>query len=107
MFHFYGYGWGTYASDDEIRYCDIVSNYVVTKDNDRVGSGSDMISFNGLTTIREKITYTLANASGIMIWQITEDCATSNMKSLLRAIDSLVHLQTVAAASERTTERIS
>ncbi|MDB5255610.1 MAG: chiA1 3 [Chitinophagaceae bacterium] len=97
---FYGYGWGTYDTGDEIRYCDVINTYTVTDDDDRVGSGSNMISFNGLTTIRDKTTYALANASGIMIWQITEDCATSNTRSLLRAIDSLVHPQTVTAVTD-------
>jgi chitinase len=96
---FYGYGWGTYVTTDEITYCDIINTYTVTDDDDEVGSGNDMISFNGLTTIRDKTTYALANAAGIMIWQITEDCATSNSRSLLRAIDSLVHPQTVTAIS--------
>lgn len=97
---FYGYGWGTYASDDEMTYCNIVNTYPVTADDDQVGSGSNRISFNGLTTIIQKTTYALDNAAGIMIWQITEDCATSNSKSLLRAIDSLVNPQTVTAVTD-------
>lgn len=94
---FYGYGWGTYVSDDELTYCNIINSYTVTDSDDKVGSGNNMISFNGLTTIRNKTTYALANAAGVMIWQITEDCATSNKRSLLRAIDSLVHPQTITA----------
>jgi chitinase len=96
---FYGYGWGTYSTTDELTYCNIINTYTVTDDDDRVGSGSNMISFNGLTTIRDKTAFALDNASGIMIWQITEDCATSNTRSLLRAIDSLVHPQTVTAVT--------
>lgn len=93
---FYGYGWGTYASDDEIPYCNIINTYTVTKNDDRIGSGSNLISFNGLTTIIDKTNYALENAGGIMIWQITEDCPTSNSKSLLRAIDSLVNPQSTS-----------
>jgi len=93
---FYGYGWGTYATSDELTYCNIVNTYPTAEFYDQVGSDEDMISYNGLPTIRQKTTYALANAAGIMIWQITEDCPTSSPKSLLRAIDSLVHPQITA-----------
>jgi len=94
---FYGYGFGTYAQPDEINYCDIISTYTVTDADDMVGSGANSIRYNGVTTIKSKATYALANASGIMIWQITEDCATTNSHSLLLAISQVVTTTPVAA----------
>jgi chitinase len=94
---FYGYGFGTYAMADEISYCDIISTYTVTDADDMVGSGANSIRYNGVTTIKSKTTYALANASGVMIWQITEDCATTNSHSLLLAISQTVTTAPVAA----------
>ncbi|MDB5274622.1 MAG: hypothetical protein JWO58_2989 [Chitinophagaceae bacterium] len=92
---FYGYGWGSYqpASNDELSYCDIVNTYPNAQNFDSKGTvaSGDYLSYNGLPTIKQKTNYALTNASGIMIWQITEDCASSDSRSLLRAIDSLVH----------------
>jgi len=93
---FYGYGFGTYAMPDEISYCDIVNTYTVTDADDMVGSGANSIRYNGVTTIKSKAAYALANASGIMIWQITEDCATSDSRSLLLAISQTTTTTPVA-----------
>jgi chitinase len=96
---FYGYGWGSYVTTDEMAYCDIVNTYTGAENTDSVGSSAsgNMISYNGLPTIIQKTKYALAHAGGVMIWQITEDCASSDHRSLLRAIDSLVHPLTVTA----------
>jgi GH18 family chitinase len=50
-------------------------------EKDQIGA----IGYNGIATIKRKTTLALAEASGIMIWEITED--TSDETSLLRAID--------------------
>ncbi|MFL5728503.1 MAG: MBG domain-containing protein [Cytophagaceae bacterium] len=89
---FYGYGWGTYGNGgNEISYCTIVSTYAGAENNDVVGSGSNAIYYNGIPTIKQKTNYAIANAGGIMIWQITEDCSSTSPKSLLAAIDATIH----------------
>jgi len=91
---FYGYGWGTYYNSDEIGYCDIVNTYPGAENSDQVGSGSNMISYNGINTIKQKTTYAMQNASGVMIWEIAEDCSTSDSRSLLLAINQVVNSST-------------
>lgn len=91
---FYGYGWGTYATsgNNEIGYCAIVNKYPGAENNDQVGSGNNVIYYNGIPTIKQKTTYALQNAGGIMIWELAEDC--TNSKSLLTAIHDVVILST-------------
>lgn len=88
----YGYGWGTYATagNNEIAYCDIVTTYPGAENNDQVGSGNNVIYYNGIPTIVKKTDFALQNASGVMIWEIAEDCPTSNSASLLLAISKTV-----------------
>lgn len=81
---FYGYGWGTYSTSNELSYATIVSTYSGAETKDKIGSGSNMISYNGIPTIQQKTIYACANAAGIMIWQITEDA--TGAKSLLSTI---------------------
>jgi len=86
---FYGYGWGTYANDG-IGYCDIVNTYSGAENTDQIGSGSDVIYYNGIATIKQKANYALQNAGGIMIWELTQDCNTSDSRSLLLAINQVI-----------------
>ncbi len=88
---FYGYGWGIYDVGDEIGYCDIISAHPGAENANQVGAAPDVIYYNGLALMQQKATYALANASGIMIWQITEDCASTDTRSLLRKIDGVIH----------------
>ncbi len=90
---FYGYGWGTYADASEISYSTIVSTYSGAENADKVGSGNNVIYYNGIATIKQKTTYACSNAAGIMIWQITEDA--TGAKSLLTAINDAIALCTV------------
>ncbi|MFI5163935.1 MAG: glycosyl hydrolase family 18 protein [Bacteroidia bacterium] len=91
---FYGYGWGTYATpnNDEIGYCTIVTTYPGAENNDQVGSGNNVIYYNGIPTIKQKTTYALQNAGGIMIWELAEDCTDST--SLLTAINQIISTTT-------------
>lgn len=84
---FYGYGFGTYANQG-IAFCDIVNTYPGSASNDQVGSGGDAIYYNGIPTIQQKTTYALEHAGGIMIWELSQDCA--GEPSLLSVIDSVV-----------------
>jgi GH18 family chitinase len=87
---FYGYGWGTYAQpgNNEFAYVDIVNQYPGAENNDQVGSGSNAIYYNGIPTIKKKTAFAIANASGVMIWELTEDAP--GAKSLLSAINQVI-----------------
>jgi chitinase len=78
---FYGYGWGTRSdpSNNEIPYCTIVSANPGAENTDSVGTNPNVIYYNGIPTIKQKTNYALQNASGVMIWELTEDCNDSNL----------------------------
>lgn len=88
---FYGYGWGSYAQsgNDEIAYSSIVSKYAGAENNDVVGSGANAIYYNGIPTIKKKTAFAVANASGVMIWELPEDAP--GAKSLLNAISEVIN----------------
>ncbi|MDB5255912.1 MAG: chiA1 3 [Chitinophagaceae bacterium] len=86
---FYGYGWGSLYSAG-IAYCDIVNTYPNSQNNDQVGSGGNVIYYNGIPTIKQKTTYAAQNAAGVMIWELTQDCATSDSRSLLLAVSQVL-----------------
>jgi chitinase len=90
---FYGYCWGTYASANgtSITYNDLVNKYAGAENTDQVGSGADVIYYNGISTIKQKTTFALQNAGGVMIWELTQDA--TDARSLLLAVD-----QTIKAA---------
>ncbi len=96
---FYGYGFGTYANQG-ISFCNIVNTYPGSQNNDQVGSGGNAIYYNGIPTIQQKTTYALQNAGGIMIWELTQDCFTTN--SLLTAIDDVITSFTTGVAEQAT-----
>jgi GH18 family chitinase len=81
---FYGYGFGADANEG-ISYAEILSRFGAGAEN-RDESGNK-IYYNGIPTIREKVRYVVDEEfGGIMIWQLAQDVATSNPKSLLRNI---------------------
>jgi GH18 family chitinase len=81
---FYGYGFGS-AANQGISYSDIVNTYPGAENSDQVGS---TIYYNGIPTIKQKTTFALQNAGGVMIWQLAQDAVGS--KSLLTAINEVV-----------------
>ena len=87
---FYGYAWGSYAADGSSQdYCAIVTKYAGAENTDQQGSGSNVIHYNGLPTIKAKAQYVKSSQmGGIMIWEQTGDCA-SGPKSLLDAINDV------------------
>lgn len=82
------YGWGFYnkASQNEYAYKDIVAQYAGAELKDKI---ADTIYYNGIVTIRRKTKLAMEKASGIMIWQLTEDA--DGKKSLLKAINAASH----------------
>ena len=81
---FYGYGFGS-AANQGIAYSDIVNAYPGAENTDQVGN---TIYYNGMPTIKQKATFALQNAGGIMIWQLAQDAV--GAKSLLSAINEVI-----------------
>ncbi|MEP7318815.1 MAG: hypothetical protein ABI921_08730, partial [Panacibacter sp.] len=78
------YGWGFYnkASEDEYAYGDLITQYPGAENSDKI---ADTVYYNGMQTIIKKTKLAKQKASGIMIWQLTEDA--QGAKSLLNAIN--------------------
>lgn len=81
---FYGYGFGASANQG-ISYANIVAQYPGAENQDQVGN---TIYYNGIPTIKQKTTFAIQNAAGVMIWELSQDATGS--KSLLTAIDQVV-----------------
>ncbi len=82
------YGWGFYNkfSQNEYAYGDLITQYPGAQNEDQV---ADTIYYNGIATIKKKTKLAIRKASGIMIWQLTEDA--QGKKSLLNAINSIIN----------------
>lgn len=82
---FYGYGFGSSANQG-ISYANIVNQYPGAENTDQVAS---TIYYNGIPTIKQKTTFAIQNAGGVMIWELSQDAVGS--KSLLTAIDQVIN----------------
>ncbi len=83
---FYGYGWG--VNQRAWSYADVVNAYPGAENLDQIGSGADVIYYNGIPTIQQKCTFAKQNAGGVMIWELTQDVTGS--KSLLNAVGGVM-----------------
>jgi len=87
---FYGYGFGSYASD--YSFAEIVSQFGVNAAQaDVIGAvcaGCSYITYNGLPTIKRKTELALLEGSGVMIWELSHDAQGSH--SLLAAIAGVI-----------------
>ncbi len=87
---FYGYGFGSYASD--YSFADIVNQFGAgAAQGDVIGTacaGCSYITYNGIPTIKSKTELALAQGSGVMIWEMSHDAQGSN--SLLSAIHDVI-----------------
>ncbi|SHH54561.1 glycosyl hydrolase family 18 protein [Flavobacterium johnsoniae] len=81
---FYGYGFGASANQG-ISYANIVAQYPGAENLDQVGN---TIYYNGIPTIKQKTTFAVQNAGGVMIWELSQDA--TGAKSLLTAVDQVV-----------------
>jgi chitinase len=79
------YGYGFYKIPGSFNYDDILAKYPDAWQKDQVG---DTIYYNGMTTIWKKTRLALGEASGIMIWELSNDV--KGDKSLLKVISSTV-----------------
>ncbi|NHN24811.1 carbohydrate-binding protein [Flavobacterium jejuense] len=82
---FYGYGFGSSANQG-ISYADIVATYPGSENVDQV---ANTIYYNGIPTIKQKTTFAIQNAGGVMIWQLAQDAV--GPKSLLSAINDVIN----------------
>jgi chitinase len=81
---FYGYGFGA-AANQGISYANIVNQYPGAENLDQVGN---TIYYNGIPTIKQKTTFAIQNAGGVMIWELSQDATGS--KSLLTAVNQVI-----------------
>lgn len=87
------YGYGFYKTTGSFNYVDILAKYPDAWQKDQVG---DTIYYNGMSTIRKKTKLAISDASGVMIWELSNDAVGS--KSLLNVISSTADsLQATAA----------
>ncbi len=85
---FYGYGFGTYAANYTFK--EILDKLgAENSDKDLIGSacaGCSYVTYNGLSTIKNKTRLALQNGAGVMIWELSQDA--SGSFSLLKAINT-------------------
>ncbi len=79
------YGYGFYKEPGSFNYVDILARYPDAWQKDQVG---DTIYYNGMTTIWKKTKLALSQASGVMIWELSNDV--KGDKSLLKVISATV-----------------
>ena len=77
------YGFGFYKESGYHAYKNILEKYPDAWNKDQV---SDTIFYNGMNTIKEKTKMAFIEASGIMIWELSNDA--SGDKSLLKVISN-------------------
>jgi len=87
---FYGYGFGP-DIQREFDYRQIVNTYPGAEKTDSVNvSAGNVIYYNGIPTIKQKTTFALQNAGGVMMWELMEDA--DGDKSLLNVVDEVIGL---------------
>ena len=79
------YGYGFYKIPGSYNYFDILKRYPDAWQKDQVG---DTIYYNGMTTIWKKTRLALSDASGVMIWELSNDVKGEH--SLLKVISGTV-----------------
>jgi GH18 family chitinase len=87
---FYGYNAAGRQTYTETQYKDIVAADASAANKDL----SNGVGYNGIPTIKKKTQLAMSSASGIMIWQLSED--TTGSTSLLSAIYDTMAAQPVA-----------
>ncbi len=79
------YGYGFYKMPGSYTYSNIITRFPEAWQKDQVG---DTIYYNGMSTIWKKTKLALAETSGVMIWELSNDVKSD--KSLLKVISSTV-----------------
>ena len=103
---FYGYGFGTYAANYSFK--EILAKLgAENSDKDLIGTACancSYVTYNGLSTIKNKTRLALQNGAGIMIWELSQDA--TGVSSLLKAINTEMQ-KTNSSASSTATSSIS
>ena len=94
---FYGYGWGENAGS--YSYAQIMDAFPGAELVDQQSSGANLISYNGIPTMKKKADYAKANAGGIMIWELSQDVNGAN--SLLKVIGDVFGRNGAAAVLKK------
>lgn len=79
------YGYGFYKSAGSYNYKTILEKFPDAWQADQVG---DTIYYNGINTIRKKTKLALAETSGVMIWELSNEV--TGQRSLLKVIKATV-----------------
>ena len=87
------YGYGFYKSVGSFNYNTILARFPDAWQKDQVG---DTIYYNGMNTIWKKTKLAMAQVSGIMIWELSNDV--KGERSLLKVISSTVDSLTTSAS---------
>lgn len=74
-----------YARPSEATYRDLVANDPKAANLDEIDYNGVKVYYNGIPTMQEKTKLAMQRASGIMIWELTQD--TNDDSSLLKAIN--------------------
>lgn len=96
---FYGYGFGTYSANYTFK--EILANFGTENSNkDLIGNACancNYITYNGISTIKNKTRLALQQGAGVMIWELSQD-APGNF-SLLKAINTEMQTANSSASS--------
>ncbi len=104
---FYGYGFGTYASD--YTFAQIVDQFGASAaEQDVIGTacaGCSYITYNGIPTLRAKTRLAMVEGSGVMIWELSQDAtgAFNQLAVIHNEINSTPPAQSSSASSETST----
>ncbi|HAH25328.1 MAG TPA: hypothetical protein DCL77_16500 [Prolixibacteraceae bacterium] len=85
------YGYGFYKTPGSYNYNTLLTKYPNAWQTDQV---SDTIYYNGIPTIWKKTKLALAQVSGVMIWELSNDM--NGERSLLKVISSTVDSASVS-----------
>ncbi|HEY3373245.1 MAG TPA: glycosyl hydrolase family 18 protein [Prolixibacteraceae bacterium] len=88
------YGYGFYKLPGSYNYNTILTKYPNAWQTDQVG---DTIYYNGMNTIWKKTKLALAQTSGVMIWELSNEV--KGERSLLRVINLTVDSMSVSASA--------
>lgn len=90
------YGYGFYNSAGSYNYNELLAKFPDAWQKDQI---ADTIYYNGIPTIWKKTKLAMAQASGVMIWELSHD--TIGDRSLLKVISSTVDSVRVDVSSRR------
>lgn len=89
------YGYGFYKSPGSYNYKTILADFPDAWQTDQVG---DTIYYNGMNTIWEKTKLALAETSGVMIWELSNEV--KGERSLLKVINQTVDSVSVPVSAD-------